>query len=281
MVVFIGRLVDSQHIFKADNRHLHHRLQRLGYSHSQTVCLEYLLAALLGFVPLLIQSPLRFRWLGFALLVIMLYLIASKRESDLDTPSLDPFLRKLIKNTIMSVLGFAFLIQIVDAGTISLKYGIMPAFIALAFATWSHFRLKKQDSPRLSITLALMMATILFVFHMHNASGFPWVWGPARLHLYLWIGIGLFSGIVLLFLDRKIAGSPLELLIIVCTVSLFFLPAPLKGTFRTDALAVELLAFYAVLRVLFLILEKKAFERLQYAAAIWLAVITLTGLTQI
>src|SRR5690606_38530674 len=52
---FIRRMLQGQHPFRADRRHLHHRFQALGFSEKRTVLTFYYLTAYFGITAYVIQ----------------------------------------------------------------------------------------------------------------------------------------------------------------------------------------------------------------------------------
>ncbi len=132
----------------------------------------------------------------------------------------------------------------------------------------------------MSISMTLIMGALLFVFHYHAQGGFPHNWGPVRLHLLLWLALGAGSVLVsvLVFRDRDLVDSPLEYLIIFSTIALLFLPVRLKGPFRTDVLALELLSFFACYRVLQRIVSPSVFRQAPLAGVVLLLILLGAGL---
>ncbi len=56
LFAIIRRLVKKQHIFKADKKHLHHRLIGWGFNQKQSVLLLYVISAMLGVAAIILAK---------------------------------------------------------------------------------------------------------------------------------------------------------------------------------------------------------------------------------
>ncbi len=71
LFAFFRRVRDGEHPFRADKRHIHHRLMALGYSHKHTVILLYIVSMYLGLTAYLLSLSQPFvTFLTLALLVL-------------------------------------------------------------------------------------------------------------------------------------------------------------------------------------------------------------------
>lgn len=298
--VIIGRLLGGRSIFRADRSHLHHRLLDAGFAHQHVVYLEYMLASLTGLLPLLILSPLRLRW-GAVVLVALLCLAfilqhrtAHPGWTDLGEPQAPWFSRgrwprNLARAWFLLALAAIYVLQLTTIRGINLqvggwrgaglKYALLPALLALFYTAWSAVRLRRNQHARVSTSLSLLVATELFIYHQFGprGGGSP---DLTLIHLGLWLVL-LASGLLLFLVryrDMLVIESPLDYLQVFLPIALFFLPVELKGTFRTDNLAIELLCFFLVQRVITRVLYLDAHRRLLPVAGLGLVLLVVIGL---
>jgi len=73
---FIRRVFTGRHPFRADKKHIHHRLLSLGYSHRRTVLLLYGISTYLGITAYIVTlAPPRLRFLTLVLLLLGIILV--------------------------------------------------------------------------------------------------------------------------------------------------------------------------------------------------------------
>ncbi len=289
--VMVTRLVKGQGIFTADKRHLHHRLLARGYKHEQVVFIEYILASLLALIPLLTVSPLRLRWFGLILIVLVLMVFLFQYNLSEDKEGIirprvahrDGY-RKRIKLAIqvlllLAVLG-VYLIQLFAVRGVTLKYGLLPASLAVLYALWSTWRLHMAQRSRISFSISLVVAAQLFIFHQFSNQLSPVL---QNLHEYLWIATGGLSALVyaIRWRHHTLLSNPVEYFLIFCTILVFYLPVEVKGGFRTDYLALEMLSFYAFYRVSVGLFDLEKNYRLPLLAATMLALLVSVGMLRV
>lgn len=259
--VMTRRLLRGQSLFQADRAHLHHRLVALGLRHDSTVYLEYMLASLLGLLPMLVLSPLRLRWLGLGLNLLLLGIFILRRAMErrnaiprdehgtVRVPA-TAWRRALSRLGLVIILA-VFGLELALVRGVSLKYGLLPAALSVGYAAWSWWRLRSSRQSRISITVSLIVATHFFILHQ---NGF----GIHTLHLPLaraWLVAGLCLSalsillFVVYFREIVLITNPIEYFLVFGAMLLFFLPVGLKATFSTDLLGLEMLAYFLSYRV--------------------------------
>jgi UDP-GlcNAc:undecaprenyl-phosphate/decaprenyl-phosphate GlcNAc-1-phosphate transferase len=277
--VFARRLLAGISPFKADRTHLHHLLLDNEYTHGEVVYSEYMIASLLAMVPLLLISPLILRWVGFGLVALLLvaFLLQSGRKKSRrlsrqasngtnhthqmgslhrpmqqgDQLKRGTWLRWLTIVVYLSGFGSLLGIELASVSPVSFKYALLPASLAIAYAAWSWYRTRKQESLRLSISMTLIVAVQTFIFHQFEFASSQYEWGTLQWHMIIWFGLALYSVGLFVFRFRylSIIETPIEYFLIFGAVILFFLPVELKGSFSTDLLASEILCFFVVYRI--------------------------------
>lgn len=251
--VMSRRLAAGGSPFRADRGHLHHRLLDRGLSHDRVVYLEYMLASLLGLLPMLWISPLKMRWFGIALILGLVLLFTaqhrlqrlpavaseSRRAGRLFTWALPLFLLSLFALELGMVRGIGF------------KHGALPIGLSLAYAGWSWFRLRGSRQSRISITVTLILATHFFIVHQYGFNIYQMRRPLAAAWLILGLAFTAFAAFLLLKRIRKMTliSNPIEYFLIFAAVLLFYLPVPLKARFSTDLVGIEMIAFFIVFRV--------------------------------
>lgn len=259
--VTVGRLFGGRPVFQADRSHVHHRLMDRGFTHQDVVYLEYIAATALGMVPLLIQSPLRLRWLALGLVVLLggVFLLQQRVGHATDARNDATggtaiwrvlFLAGCVALFFVELTGFVRTRPSATPALDGVKYGLLPVAVALGYALYSSIRLRQVPHARIDTSLALLVATQLFIFHQFGprGGGSP---DLALLHTGLWLALALLGllRLVVGFREIQLVGTPLEYLMVFLALALLFLPIELKGMFRTDYLAFEMLSFFLVLRV--------------------------------
>ncbi len=263
--VIVGRLLAGRPIFHADRSHVHHRLMATALEHRQVVHLEYMLVTFAAILPLFIKTHRYPQWTAILLIVSMgaVFLwrhFGWKREI---LPREEPsWFRSGLKWTLIVVLSAIYILQLwlfhgrlhQSSGeyTAVARYVVLPVTLSFFYAIWSSYRLRHEHSARISTSLTLLMGTELFVFHQFGAqTGF--YENGVLIHLGLW---ALLAGITLLLViaggkDKDILAtdSPLDYLLVFLAIALLFMPSNLNLLFQTNRVALELLAYFFVLRV--------------------------------
>ncbi len=297
--VILGRLFSGTPVFRADRRHLHHRLLDAGLAHQDVVYLEYMLSTLAALVPLLWISPLRLRWGAFLLVgllcgafILQQYTARVGRSvhGDRQRSWFRPgkWAGIVARWWFLASFSAIYLVQLTTIRGIAssagrthhqgLKYGLLPVLLTLFYTGWSAIRLRQDQQARVSTSLSLLAATELFIYHQFGprGGGFPdWT----LVHLGLWLAL-LASGVLLFvvrFRDLLVIENPLDYLLAFLAIALFFLPVELKGSFRTDYLAIELLCFFLVLRVITHVFRVDTFKRMLPLAGLGLVLLFLVG----
>lgn len=252
--VMIRRILSGHSPFRADRRHLHHLLVGLGLRHQSVVYLEYMLASLLGLLPMLVRSPLKLRWLGVALILLLLCLFLLRRWLERrakPAASLAPPARHLLTWVALVPLAALFGLELSLVRGVDLKYGVLPAGLSLGYALWSWLRLRSSGQSRISITLSLIVATHFFILHQYGFG----IHDLGRPLAQAWLGAGLLltvlsGGLFLRYFQRiTLITNPIEYFLVFGAILLFFLPVDLKATFSTDLLGVEMLSFFLCYQV--------------------------------
>ena len=289
--VMLSRTLAGQGIFTPDKRHLHHRLLARGYQHEQVVFIEYIVASFLALIPLLVYSPLRLRWFGLILIAVVLlaFLFQYNQKPDLhaenakrDTlaPAYRHRMKLLIQVVLLAGMLAIFSLELIAVRGADLKYGLLPATLAVVYALWSTWRLHTAQRSRISFSISLVVAAQLFIYHQFSGQTSPLL---QNLHEYLWISVGALSAIVYLVRWRHhtIISNPVEYFLIFCTILVFYLPVEIKGGFRTDYLALEMLSFYAFYRVSIGLYDLEGNYRLPLIAATMLALLVSVGMLRV
>jgi len=261
--VMARRLAAGLSPFRADRRHLHHMLVGLGLRHKSVVYLEYMLASLLGLLPMLIHSPLKLRWLGVGLIALLLGLFVVRRVLERASagpgdpaPAAPPRPKpagpsRLLLWVGLPLLAALFLVELLLVRSIPLKYGLLPALLSLAYALWSWLRLKVSGQARMSITVSLIVATHFFILHQGGFGIYQVDQPLPRLWLGLGVALTLLSLVCFLrhFHHIALVSNPIEYFLVFGAILLFFLPVELKAQFSTDLLGVEMLAYFLFYQV--------------------------------
>lgn len=284
LAVMVRRLFAGQSPFRADRGHLHHRLLDAGLPHHRVVYLEYMLASLLGLLPMLIISPLKMRWFGIALILGLVALFSvqqSARRSG--TPEADEreerLMRRLVAWLLPAFLATMFAIELALVRGIGFKYGALPVGLSLLYAGWSWFRLRGSKQSRISITVTLILATHFFVVHQYGFNIYQMRRPLAAAWLILGLAFTVVAGLALLRRIRRMTliANPIEYFLIFGSVLLFYLPVPLKARFSTDLLGIEMVAFFIVFRVFTTLAPIRSIARLHALGCASLVVLLLVG----
>lgn len=100
MLAIFRRAYNKQGIMQADNKHIHYRLLRNGYTHRQTVLIVYLFSALFGFLAIMFSKAGVGISVVIALVILVLLQVFSEMAGifrDGKKPVID-FLRKPLKS---------------------------------------------------------------------------------------------------------------------------------------------------------------------------------------
>jgi len=284
--VLFRRVLRGRDPFIADRRHLHHMILDLGFAHQHVVFLEYVVASFFTLIPLLLLSPLRLRWFGLGLVgtVFCLFWLQYRNipantgnRNGLQLSS--PVLRHYMKRTVQVVLACGLLailaVQLDQVRGIGLKYGVLPTGLAIAYACWSYYRLRRRQEARLSMSLSLVVGAQLFIYHQYGVE--------SMLHEGIWVSLGIVSAVVYLMRYRyhTVISNPIEYFLIFGSILLFYLPVSIKGSFRTDYLAIEMLSFYAIYRVSTGIFNLEENPRLPLMGALCLLLLVIVGMIRV
>lgn len=287
--VFIRRLSAGRSPFLADRKHLHHLLIGLGLRQDSVVYLEYMLASLVGLVPILALSPLKLRWMGLGLILALIGIFLIRRWQEHRRPSSESVRvasggvqagpHALLPRVTGLALVLLFGLELFMVRGVDLKYGVLPATLALGYAFWSWMRLRSSGQSRLSITVALIVATHFFILHQSGFGIHDLDQPVARAWLGLGLALTVYSGLCFIAWFRRIVlvTNPIEYFLVFGAILLFYLPVQLKATFSTDLLGVEMLAFFFVYRV-WASLAPLEENRVHALAVASLAVVTVAGL---
>jgi len=293
--VMIRRLFRGQSPFTADRTHIHHLLMDVCRRHDSVVYLEYILASAMGLLPMLLLSPLKLRWLGQGLILVLLGIFVLRRLKDIrrSRPGMPPIppagvvplassmRRRYLVFSAAAVL-FLFGLELWMIQGIDLKYGLFPAGLCLGYAGWSWLRLRNSRQSRISITLALIVATHFFILHRHGFGIFTMDDPLARLFLLAGLTLTLTAAtlFVLHFKRIVLVTNPIEYFLVFGAILLFFLPVKLKATFSTDLLGIEMLAFFLFYRVFSSLAPTIGENRLHAAAITSLVILVAVGLAK-
>jgi UDP-GlcNAc:undecaprenyl-phosphate/decaprenyl-phosphate GlcNAc-1-phosphate transferase len=282
--VMVRRMAVGRSPFHADRLHLHHRLLDAGLPHERVVYLEYMLASLLGLLPLLLVSPLKMRWVGLGLIGGLLLLFLVQQRGGAGVNPAPPARTTAGAGRVFSwalplFLGLMFLLELSQVRGLGLKYGLLPIALSLLYAGWSWLRLRGDHRARLSITVTLIVATHFFVLHEFGFGVFDLHQAAARAWLVLGLVFTAFAALLLLGNLRRLTliANPIEYFLIFGAVLLFYLPVPLKARFSTDLLGLEMVAFFIVFRVFTTLSPIRSDARLHAVASASLLVLLLVG----
>jgi UDP-GlcNAc:undecaprenyl-phosphate/decaprenyl-phosphate GlcNAc-1-phosphate transferase len=289
--VSVNRLLRGQSMFTADKSHIHHLLLKRKISHKHTVYVEYMVASIFGLIPMLMISPLKLRWLGIGLIILLLIFFIFQQI--MATPEwtgggIDSYewlprgsnFRKVLLYFYLSCFATLLLCQVLSINEVTVKHGLLPAGLALGYMVWTIYRVSNRKIARISISIAMIVAVQSFIFH-HFGLGIYDFSNPLLLIHTGTIIVMVLLSFLLFFLkyrDLVLIANPIEYFLIFGAILLLFLPVKLKAEFSTDLLGLELLAFFVVYRINIRLFKVENSLKIQIPVALSLAVIVIAGL---
>jgi hypothetical protein len=262
--VILKRIKAGSHPMRADNRHLHHKLIRLGLTQTQAVVLIYFLsmmAAILGILPVA-YPKYNFSWappVGLISILTILYLSTRVRwKQNYKNP-----LRNTLNSTIRPSSKYSrwinqiihgwervnkyclFIILVVTpvfSGAIpdTRGYAALPLLLLIAISAVS----RKSRNDFLE-TLALTLSCILLlVTNNHNYIQVQLLgtnYSIQSLYNFLFFFL-FFSSTLFLILTLKrnyLVIVPGDFLLLILPILLILFPDPIKETYRLDIISIR------------------------------------------
>lgn len=281
--VMVRRALAGKSIFKADKLHLHHMISEKVENTDLTVYIEYMIASIMALLPMLILSPLKMRWIGICTILLFMVMMIFQKDSATGTARTDrapTALENFLSRVVVVLIFIMFGIELSMVGSINFKHGVLPILIVLCYACWSWFRLSFAENARLSITISLVVAVHFFVIHQFS-FGVIDLWSMDSILFYSVAALSLVIVLIIFLKDVKrylFIQSSLEYLIIFAAILLFYLPVSVKQEFSTDLIAIELLCFFAMYRILYTTGSIRANNKLFAVSTISLIAVLVAGL---
>jgi UDP-GlcNAc:undecaprenyl-phosphate/decaprenyl-phosphate GlcNAc-1-phosphate transferase len=271
-MVIIARIAAGQNPMKADNRHFHHALLRIGLTHSQTVTAIYFIALVFGVLGTVPISFMRYQvaWIPFlAAIVLILSMslgvfaggkilerLVSSRSRILKENPISHRLRGLLRvweNAIRYSIYFILLMSPLCAGIVGKEIGYIALVFAALLLMVTLFQPKQQDfmeSFFLSCALAVLLlainqkdlaielfATRYSVHFIYNA-------------LFNWLLFGTIGFVFLTLRKRYFLISPSDFLVLALPLLLLLAPEPWYSQYKLNIIALRCLVFFMSVRLL-------------------------------
>ncbi len=274
LVVMMERLLEKRPLFKPDQRHLHHKMLRLGFKHHQAVIIEY--AAQLAMILTgwgLRQYPdyvLLWVYLTLMGLAVTLLLVSRRRailpagvgeRLDAGQTNSDGLTkgkatdiwrcsRQLIANTAWYVLVATLLIYYslspLLLRPLAVELGFYSLFFAAILIAIKYF---KHDYLGLSVKVVAYFSAIAYILAATESSGTLQYAQNSGLWLLLFLAMGLSYCCCLIFALEQMPIVTMDYLLLAVVILTSFLPAPLLAEYRVHAIAAKILLVFLALEL--------------------------------
>lgn len=270
--VIILRLINGKNPMTADNRHFHHSLIKLGFSHSQSVGIIYFLMfffGVLGMIPIAFKSYNLWwiSWLGAALLVC-LFVVSIKFKNNLMNSNLfskiDSHEKDTIKKQLLIVVSlmetlqrytiYFLLITISLIEILKKTHTLLGIFMGMICLTMLAILYKQKKCSFLLASCIVIITTILFSMSKTDAIVIEFFSVPFYLKtVYNFIFLFLFLNTIFfcfVSLKRKyFIITPTDILLILVPLLLLMMPDTWKNDYGLRLFMVRGLVLFAGLRI--------------------------------
>lgn len=273
--VIFNRIRNGSHPMKADKNHFHHKLLRLGLTHSQTVTFIYFISiasAILGILPIA-YPQYYFDWvpyLGLALIICLL--VASSRvawKNRYRNPLRNVIAKRTTEeNSFTRFLNkFLFLWERTNKYCIFVILVVSPAFAGPISETIGYAAI-----PILALTIGLMIfrgpkndfiesfvftlsCVLLLAANNQNTMQIEVMGQTRNIHgLYNWLFIFLsVSSILFIFVTLKknyLVLTPSDFLLLTLPIALILFPEDIKKLYRLDIISIRSFVIFMAYRAL-------------------------------
>ncbi|WP_161597763.1 glycosyltransferase family 4 protein [Fluviispira multicolorata] len=299
--VIILRLIERKNPLKADTRHFHHSLIKMGFTHSQSVIIVYFLMIFFGILGILpIAYPqYNLNWTPILGVLLSIFCIV--------------FSFKLTDGFITHLSSYKFLLvsesSVGPKITLILRYwehlnrytvymillatpflaGIVPKTISLVAACMAMIMIctifiKKSDSFFESFLIAIASTVLLIA----NNSNVIWIeilgekynLQNAYNNLFIWLLFSTLLFFIFTFKRKYLIIAPTDFLLAILPLILLLLPAEYQAEYKLNIIALRSLVLFAALRTLSK-RHNRFFYKIHFICIIaltWIALTTLVGL---
>ena len=299
-MVILHRLRAGQGLMTADNRHYHHSLLRLGFSHSQSVVAVYFTALVFGVMGLLPvafpEYPVGFTpYLGAALGLGFLWVVVrtesglvtrimeSRKEAAQTSPQA-PYVRKLIRYwefvNRYSIYGILLGIP-VFAGAPSREVGMVAAIACGMLVTISFFKMRDVDF--LHSLLLAVGATVLLVANNQNYVRIGIEGQQINIqylynYSFIFLLLSTIALAVVTFRRNYLMIVPSDFLLVLLPLLLLVIPEPWKSQYKLGIIGMRSLVLFMAIRLLTKRHVRTAY-RFRVVCVLALAFVALAGLS--
>lgn len=268
LMVMIERLNNGRSPFLADKNHLHHKLLRLNFFHSEAVFIIYVLQAGLVTTAYLFRFHsdwlLLWIYLGFSFIILNVFLLANRKNWQLKRPGL---IDRLVKEKLKIHIKDRFLV--IKVSQIAIEAGLSLLIIITCllpkslpgFMSWLGVGFiilillaclfkPSQESNALRLVVYFLIPLVVY----YSEAQFKKIFNPEIILWYnLCFGGVVFFAIVTLKKTRRKAGfraTPLDFILFFVAIVIPNLPdSSIKGA-DFGFLAAKIIVFYYIFEVL-------------------------------
>lgn len=280
MVVMLDRLMERRPVFKPDNKHLHHKILRMGFKHHEAVIIEY--GAQLGMI--LIGWKLR-HYPDYVMLYVYvaimtlatLLLLFSRKEGRFSRvwsngslahlPHLDEHgrLRGVFASlrAITARMSWYALLLIVLLYYLASPVLLRPlawelgayslAFVALVIAV----RYLKPSLLNLVVKIAAYFSATYYILVVEQSRALLWYPEAGRLYFPLFVAIGICYCCYLVCTYEQMPTVTMDYLLLGVVILTIFLPEPYRSEYRVHAIAAEILLTFLAIELISFNLKDK------------------------
>jgi UDP-GlcNAc:undecaprenyl-phosphate GlcNAc-1-phosphate transferase len=295
LMVMAERILKGVSPFLADKNHLHHKLLRLNFFHSEAVFILYVLQAMLVTAAYMLRFYsdwlVLLVYLGFALGVLSLIITADRNGWCINRPG---FLDRLVKHKLRIHIKDRFMVvkvsqAIIETGfplllitacvlpsTIPFPLSIVGSGIILAIMLARLFK-PSQESNTLRLTIYLFLPVVVYYGDQRPAAWMP----PEMMYWFgLCYGVLVFVSVVTLKATRRRQGfraTPMDFILLFVAMVVPNLPDVVANEFNFRFMAAKIIVFFFVFEVLMGELRGQQ-TRLNLAAVLGLLVVVGRGI---
>ncbi|BBH54037.1 glycosyltransferase family 4 protein [Fluviispira sanaruensis] len=299
--VIILRLIEGKNPLKADTRHFHHSLIKMGFTHAQSVIIVYFLMIFFGILGILpIAYPqYNLNWTPIVGVLLSIFCIVfSVKLTDGFITQLSSYKFFLVSNSSAGPKITLFLkywehlnrytIYLILLATPFLA-GVVPKTISLVAACMALIMIctifiKKSDSFFESLLIAIASTVLLIA----NNSNVIWIeiFGTkynlqhAYNYLFIWLLFSTLFFFIFTFKRKYLIIAPTDFLLAILPLILLLLPLEYQTEYKLNIIALRSLVLFAALRTLSK-RHSRFFYKIHFICIIalaWIALTTLAGL---
>jgi UDP-GlcNAc:undecaprenyl-phosphate GlcNAc-1-phosphate transferase len=269
--VIASRLRHGLHPMKADNRHFHHTLLRLGLSHSQCVSAVYfvaLVAGVLGIAPVAFPRY-HLTWVPYATAAMLLVLFplglkVTKGSGQMLITSALERRSQAINNRVRNLLRFwesanrytiyaILLVAPLLAGAAPRNIGLVAGFAASALLL--AILAAKGSTDFMQSTALAVAAGVLLIANNSNQimiefSGTRYEMQSVYNSLFIWLAISTFGFIATTARKNYLIIRPSDYLLVCIPLVLILIPEPFRSEYRFNVVGLRALVLFAALRTM-------------------------------